>query len=184
MTFVGHSLTGAAFAMLAMPRHSSRKSKAVIVTCYLLVANLPDYQLPFWGHERYHISHSVFVNLLLILPLALVLCLWPRARQRTGGVRVIALGAVAWLSHLVLDSFYNHGLGIAIFWPVSSARLALPMPWFSTLRQPLPHVDAHALRVYAIELAFYGGIFVLATALRRILHPRSAPDDAGRPPAT
>jgi hypothetical protein len=30
-----------------------------------------------------------------------------------------------------LDSLYNHGHGVAIFWPLSDVRLALPIPWFA-----------------------------------------------------
>jgi hypothetical protein len=35
-------------------------------------------------------------------------------RTRTGGWLVLAGGGVAWLSHLLLDTFYNHGLGLAM----------------------------------------------------------------------
>jgi hypothetical protein len=72
-------------------------------------------------------------------------------------------GASAWLSHLLLDSFYNHGKGISIFWPFSKARLALPIPWFD-LGVGSP---AHIMHVFLIEFLSYFPWLVLAILFRR-----------------
>jgi membrane-bound metal-dependent hydrolase YbcI (DUF457 family) len=174
MTGIGHGLTGASIAVLTMPSGWSARTKCLLVGSFAVLANLPDLRLPSWGHERYDISHSVFVNAGLIVVACLILLSFRRVRERPATGRVLLGGGLAWLSHLLLDSFYGHGKGIAIFWPFSRARLNLPVPWFETVRVPLPHVDAHTVRVWAIELAVYGTILALAVTGRRLYAKHSA----------
>ncbi len=169
MTPVGHSLVGASIGLLAASSSAGRWMKLAIIAAFVVLANIPDAHLPGWGHDRYDISHSIFVNAGLIAVIGTGLALLPRLRRRIGGSRIIFGGAAAWLSHLLLDSFYNHGLGVAIFWPLSSVRLALPLPWFETLRRPFPFFDSHSARVMAIELVAYGSLLVLVWVGRRIL---------------
>lgn len=166
MTPAGHSLMGAAIAVAVVPSRFRFRAKAVTVLGFVALANLPDWRLPGWGHERYGISHSLFVNLATIAAVSLLIVLWPRLRRAVGGLAVVIGGAVAWLSHPFLDATYNHGKGTAMFWPFSSARLRLTLPWFETLRKPLPHFDGHSARVMAIELAVYGAIFLLVLLIR------------------
>jgi membrane-bound metal-dependent hydrolase YbcI (DUF457 family) len=80
--------------------------------------------------------------------------------------RLLVGGALAWGSHFLLDSFYNHGRGIAIYWPFSTATLALPLPWFTTLKGTPPSLDLPNLRICAIELAFYLPWLLLALIWR------------------
>jgi membrane-bound metal-dependent hydrolase YbcI (DUF457 family) len=96
-------------------------------------------------------------------------------RAGIGGWTIAIGGAAAWLSHLLLDSFYNHGKGIAIFWPFSAARLTLPVRWFSTVPSAY-RFTLEALRVYAIEFASYFPLVLLALGLKRagILRGREA----------
>ena len=164
MTSIGHSLTGIALGVLSLPQQASPRRCIFHVAAFTLLPNLPDLSLPGWGHDRYYFSHSLFVNLLLMLA-ALVVCAWGRRlRNGLGGWPVLGAAAGAWLSHLLLDSFYNHGLGVAIFWPFSTARLNLTLPWFSILDAPL--WSWQALRVSLIELAFYLPLVGLAVGYR------------------
>ncbi|MEQ8837161.1 MAG: hypothetical protein RID07_10200, partial [Lacipirellulaceae bacterium] len=89
--------------------------------------------------------------------------------------RMITAGVIAWGSHLLLDMFYNHGKGLAMFWPYSDARLALTIPWFS-------HLDLsdlwswHNIRVALVESLFYGSVLTLALFIRRyVLSDRKMP---------
>lgn len=54
---------------------------------------------------------------------------------------------------------------MALFWPVSDARVSLPMPWF-TVMELKPLVSAHNARVFAIEAAFYGTILAAIVVWR------------------
>jgi hypothetical protein len=172
VTNVGHSLVGLALGVGCMPRAWKPWRKAVLLASLAVIANLPDAPLPHWGHARYDVSHSVLTTLTLVLILGGLLGASATVRRRLGGWGVIACGAAAWLSHLVLDSFYSHGRGIAILWPVSGARLALPIPWFDRLEGGWA-LDAHSARVALVELAFYGAILVACLLVRRIVLART-----------
>jgi hypothetical protein len=166
MTQVGHSLVGLAVGVMVAPRQLSWRGRLVYGATFAALANLPDLPAPNWGHDRYHISHSLFVNALLITLIWAALGWHAGLRGRLGGWAVAVGGGLAWLSHLPLDSFYNHGLGVAIFWPLSDASLVLPITWFSTVPSPPPFTPAH-WQEYAAEFASYAPAVLLAWAVRR-----------------
>lgn len=118
-------MIGLAIGSLAVGRRPIRQRLAGLAA-FVALANLPDWPLPGWGHDAYHVSHSLAVNLVLIAIAAGLLSRWL-------GWRVLVAGAAAWLSHLLLDSFYNHGLGVQIGSPAIDYRLNLPIPWLQTL---------------------------------------------------
>lgn len=167
MTSIGHTLTGLTLAVAGMPTGLRRPHRPLLLALCGTAANAPDLPLPGWGHSMYHVSHSLFVNAGLLVLLAVWAAAWPHARREVAsGWRGFGLIAAAWLSHMLLDSLYDHGRGIAIFWPFSDAHLALPVSWFSTLRPPLR--SAHNLQVFGIELLFYGAIFLAVLLARRV----------------
>lgn len=165
MTPMGHSLLGLAFAALALPEEVRSPKRILrsggIAFGFVALANLPDWPLPGWGHDKYHISHSLFVNLGLIC-IAIAAVQMFANKTWIGGWRFLGLAALAWLSHLLLDSFYNHGRGIAIFWPMSKARLNLAMPWFANWDLSQPVVSQHNLSVFGIEFLAYSPILLAA----------------------
>ncbi|MBN2209974.1 MAG: metal-dependent hydrolase [Sedimentisphaerales bacterium] len=165
MTTIGHTLTGLTLGVLALPRGLSRWGRLAYFASFIVLANVPDIRLPYWGHQRYAISHSVFTNLAL-MGLAVVLVRIFGRQKLWSKWPVIIAGCGAWLSHLLLDSFYNHGRGIAMFWPFSSARLVLPLPWFSNLHDIPPLFTPEHWRIFGTEFAFYG-IFLLAAIIIR-----------------
>jgi hypothetical protein len=165
---VGHSLLGLSLGALAIPRGWARRPKLLAFGVFALLAGGPDLPAPFWGHSQYLISHSIFVNLGLMAGVAALVAAFPRLRAALGGWPVVCAGAAAWLSHLLLDSFYSHGKGVRIFWPLSRDALNLPMPWFDVLQVGIP--PCVALRIFAVEFAFYGsllGLCLLWRARRR-----------------
>ncbi len=166
MTTVGHSLTGLSIAVLTLPRGKSLTWYLLVGHMFVFFANVPDFPLPYWGHANYEVSHSLFVTGMLIIPLALLLLI-PAVNDKIG-TKITAAWAIAWLSHMVLDSLYSHGNGIGIFWPLSDAHLSLPLPWFNTLTWP-PFTE-HNRDVFGIELAVYGTVLVLCLLLRRRLY--------------
>ena len=166
MTSVGHCLTGLSFAALVVPRSWVRKEKLAAFAALTLVANVPDLPLPFWGHYSYRVSHSLFVNLALVTVVAGVLLGTPARRGEAAWRWVVAGGAAAWLSHMMLDSFYSHGHGIRVFWPVSDAALNLSLPWFHVLQRGSPP-DLATLRIFATEALCYGALLAVCLYWRR-----------------
>jgi membrane-bound metal-dependent hydrolase YbcI (DUF457 family) len=169
MTQVGHVLTGGVVGVLSTPGETAVRNRWFYFLSLALLANVPDLPVHGWGHDSYRISHSLFVNGLLILLSLAALALGQARRARRLDGRFVAGGVTAWLSHLLLDSMYNHGRGLAMFWPLSEARLALPVPWFSTVRSPKPLTDWATLRVCAIEFAVFGCLLALAIVFRRTI---------------
>lgn len=176
MSPVGHSLVGLAFATVAMAPSRSVKWRVALAIVFVALANLPDWPIPRWGHDRYDISHSVFVNLTLIV---LGLVFWAKVARFRSSIpfRCYLLGAGAWLSHLLLDSFYNHGHGVAICWPVSEARLNFSMPWFDTLELSESVISPHNLSVYAIEFLAYSPVLMITVLAVKLIQRRSVNRD-------
>lgn len=189
---MGHTLAGLSIGVLLAPAGWSRLRKVAALAACVVLANVPDLPFRRWGHHEYAVSHSLFVNLALIVAGMMVLIGWDRLRRATGGWRMAAMGAAAWLSHLLLDSFYNHGRGVAVYWPFSRAHLHLPLPWFRSVHPPV-RLDAYTLRIVAVEAMFYGSVLALCILVRlvcgRWVWPRkrqrghACPNDGRSPPS-
>jgi len=166
MTQVGHALTGAAIAVICLPKNKSLRYKSIHFVAFIALSLIPDYPFQNWGHDRYYISHSLFTNILLIFGLTLLLAIFKNTRMKIGGWHVAACGTAAWLSHLLLDSFYNHGKGVAIFWPLSKARLILPIPWLSVVKLLPPPITPELLKILLIEFVTFSPLVLLAIVFR------------------
>ncbi|MEO0530228.1 MAG: metal-dependent hydrolase [Planctomycetota bacterium] len=164
MSPVGHSLVGLAIGSFAQRRRALPRRRIATGLLLVAVANLPDWPLPGWGHSAYHVSHSLLVNAALILSIGSVLL---ASRSHRSVIRCWGLCSVAWLSHLLLDSMYGHGLGLAIGWPVSDFRLTLPVPWLRTLDLAEPPWSSHNLSVALVELLTFGPLLLTANSLER-----------------
>ncbi|MBW2276629.1 MAG: metal-dependent hydrolase [Deltaproteobacteria bacterium] len=172
MTTMGHSLTGLSIGVLCLPDGKRWWWIVICLHCFIALANIPDWPFTFWGHNHYDVSHSLLVTLVLAAAMMIGVGAFRKIREISGGWRVIVCGGLTWVSHLLLDTLYNHGQGLAMFWPLTEARLALPLPWFSTLRETwIP--DAHTGRVLAIEAAVYGCLLVLCVVARFLWSRRS-----------
>jgi hypothetical protein len=166
MTSIGHSIVGASFSVASLPAGASRRYKFLNLLVFILLANFPDIPMPHWSHDFYDFSHSLLVNLALIMLATAILIQFPKVRKLPGLHRLIILGACAWLSHLLLDTFYNHGKGLLIFWPLSTASLALPIPWFSVLpMEPFLNI-VKILKIFLFELLSYVPLLFFSILLR------------------
>jgi membrane-bound metal-dependent hydrolase YbcI (DUF457 family) len=164
MTTVGHILMGTAIGVLCLPERKSSRWKAAYFFVFALLANIPDLPFPNWGHDRYYLSHSLLVNLLLSLAVVFLLS-WRRDIRSQLSGKILVAGVAAWLSHLLLDSLYGNSVGVAIFWPFSDAYLSLPIPWFHVVN---PRMTTALLQEFAVEFACYFLLVLLAAGLRRI----------------
>lgn len=170
MTQVGHILTGVAIGVACMPEQKPKGWKVVYLSLCAFLANVPDLQLPYWGHHTYYyVSHSLFVNLALIGLLLLLFLGRRNLRTACGGTLPILGGALAWLSHLLLDTFYNQAKGLMMFWPFSQARLSLALPWFKVVKDMPPPLTADTLYILLVELAFYGTLLGMVILVRVLL---------------
>ena len=166
MTQMGHILAGTAVGVASLPGRHSRTAQALHLLVFAILGTVPDWPLPGWGHERYYFSHSVFVALVPITGMLFLFLFFPAARKKVGGWPVLLTAGGAWLSHLLLDSFYNHGYGIAIFWPFSEARLVLPIPWLAVVPGPAFPPTPAKLREVFLELVTFSPLIVLACIAR------------------
>lgn len=97
-----------------------------------------------------------------------------------------AVGAAAYCSHVLLDAC-TRGRGVALLWPFSPERFALPVPLFIGVHHGAGERgrwDLHALMVIS-ELAFAGLVWLAvrwarrrAAATQRIDGPRTAAVEA------
>jgi len=169
MTEVGHSLTGLAIGCLSVPARFNKRAKAVYLLGFAALANVPDFPIKGWGHDLYHVSHSLAVNALIIAALIGILRVFCRRFSFSVPKVVVFAAACAWLSHLVLDSFYCHGHGIRIFWPFSSTTaLNLAVPWFKVKNVHVSPLDWYNLRISLIEFASYSPLVIACVVFRRI----------------
>jgi hypothetical protein len=169
MTPVGHILTGVAIGVACMPEDKPKKWKAVFLGIFGVIANFPDFQLSYAEHRVYYTpSHSLVVNAVLILMLIAWLYLLKDLREKMGGWKVIIGGSLAWLSHLLLDTFYSNGDGLALFWPFSYKHISLPIPWFKSVRDVPPPFTTDTIHILLVEGAVYGTLLVIVILLRKL----------------
>ena len=177
MTFVGHVLTGTAIGVVAMPEYQSKRQKTIFLLVFALLATVPDWPFRTWGHLKYYVSHSIFTNLLLIglgwIILYIIPIVWRKysVNSKTWVIswQLMLGGSFAWLSHLLLDTFYNHKKGLAMFWPFSDARLALPIPWLAVVSRPFLPVTVGNLRILLLDFLTFFPLVLLAIIIRKII---------------
>lgn len=167
MSPVGHTLTGIAIGVACMPKEKPTRWKAIYLGVCAFLAYIPDLQLPYWGHgAHYYVSHSLFANLALILVCLLPFLVSKPLRARAGGAWAVSGGVLAWFSHLLLDTFYNTGTGLMMFWPFSEERLSLAIPWFNVVTE---YFSLRTLCILLVEAVFYGGILVMVVLIRKLV---------------
>ena len=167
MSPVGHTLVGATIGVALWPQFEGRRQRTALLLGMVVAANIPDLPLPYWGHDRYYVSHSVFCGLLVATVIYLGMRASPLGSQPVAHRVIFFATALALSSHYLLDTFYNHGKGLAMFWPFSKARVALPIPWFSHM-----DITTHGqlfswknVRIWLVELAAFGTTSFVALAV-------------------
>ena len=170
MTPIGHTLTGLAIGYLAIPRDLPARQKFKALAVFAVVASIPDFPFPFWGHRRFEISHSVVVTTCGVL-LAAGFLLWKYRGQFPFTPTMLFAGALAWYSHLLLDTMYNRAIGMPTLWPIGVGRVALPVPWLS-IGNKADIFSMHNVRVAVLEILTFGPLLLLAFAVQKYRSPR------------
>jgi len=130
-----------------------------------LAALLPDadviaftLHIPYaapWGHRG--ASHSVLMALLMGFLIGLSL-----ARFFGSVKRAVASAVLAVASHGLLDALTNGGLGVALLWPYSQARLFAPMRPLPVAPIGLELLSDRGLQVLLIESMYFLPLFLYA----------------------
>ena len=167
MTTLGHSLVGSAFASVSYSKSKKLFYRIFYFLIFIFIANIPDLPFKFWGHSQYHISHSIFINLTIIIIGLVFLAFCQKCQESIGGFKTVIFGVITWLSHFLLDSFYNHGKGVAIFWPFSDAHLTLPIPWFEIIGGFPIKWNHHTFHVLLIEFVSYFPLVIIGFTIRK-----------------
>lgn len=172
MGSLGHVVVGAALAAVHDAGSvASPRQRIVRFVWFPTLAMVPDLDVigfkwgvkyaDEWGHRG--ASHSIVFAVVLGLLLS-----WPTARglQAPWG-KTALLVVLALVSHGLIDSITDGGLGPALFWPLSEARVFAP--W-----RPLPvapigqaFLSWRGLRCAVTELVAFAPLLLAALLWRR-----------------
>jgi inner membrane protein len=124
---IAHGLTGAVIGYCGFrQRGGSEAGRAALWTC-IAAAEFPDIDvvLGFFGRDTFFRFHRSFTHSAVMLPVWALLIAWTFWEwSGRKDFRLLWWAAVAGLaSHLLLDWLTNYGT--ELFWPLSTARLAL-----------------------------------------------------------
>lgn len=165
MTTFGHSLTGLAFLMFVIPRGITWWRRLAWAVLFIALACIPDWPLPGWGHSDIAFSHSLWVNLVLCIAVAIVFR--KGSPDRFGATPILLAASFSWLSHILLDTLYGDLPGVAIFWPFSDALVSLPVPWLKTLPHVPPPFDTSVVRILIFEFLTFTPLVFFSCYVRR-----------------
>ncbi len=160
MTPIGHTLTGLAIGYLAVPRDAPPKQTAIMLGVFALLASAPDLPFPFWGHNDYRISHSLVTTTVGIVLIGGFLAFKYKGRPPFTPTMLLA-GAIAWYSHILLDSLYNHAIGLEVGWPLFDYRMAWPVSWLSPGNKH-DIFSMHNVKVAVYEVLTFGPLLMLS----------------------
>jgi inner membrane protein len=164
MASLGHVAVGMALGRVHAGAAPTRHL-ALTLTAFAILAMLPDVDvvafrlgIPYaapWGHRG--AAHAM----LIALALGAGVGLWARS------LRLAMLAMAATVSHALLDTLTDGGLGVALLWPFSLTRFFAP--W-----RPLPvapigrgFVSAEGLRCVVVELVLFAPFWLFALWPRR-----------------
>lgn len=173
MTPIGHTLTGLAIGYAAIPRDVPTRQKVYCLAVFALLASLPDLPLPFWGGNRFDISHSIVTCTAGVVVVGSLL-LWKFKGRFPFTPTMILAGALCWYSHLVLDAMYSWGLGMPIAWPFGTVRLNLAVPWLH-LSDKVNVFSMHNVWVGIYEILTFGPLLLVAVLFKHF-YPRKPVD--------
>ena len=134
------------------------------MACAALLANLPDFDFPSWGHKLYLVSHSIFVLSILagvlILPEKLLLFFMSFTKKR-----LFLFNWFCFASHLLLDTLYSSGSGLRMFWPISKKYFHFPISFFQTVSSK-NWSSAANMKEYGLEFLVFGALLGIVLFIR------------------
>ncbi len=181
MASIGHvAVALAAAANVPLTGADTEPSRRIrLAALWSVVAMLPDLDaigfaagVPYeaaWGHRG--ATHSLAFALVVALGVA------PFYRRfSVGAVPFFAATLLVAASHPLLDAMTTGGLGVALWWPFSDARIFFPRPWRVIPVAPigLGMLTRHGLGVLVRETILFAPVWLLALRPWRLWRARRA----------
>ena len=156
MASLGHIAVGMAAARMHRRRPSTWMAGVVSAGAWSALSMFPDvdvvtgsiFDIPYageWGHRG--ATHSLVFSLLAAFAIGLA-----ASAFRVSMVRTSFLAAAVLVSHPVLDSLTNGGLGCALFWPFDLTRYFAPWNPIPVAPMGLYYFSPYGLTVALTEL--------------------------------
>ncbi len=170
MASIGHIAVGMAAGRIYLPKGSTPGQLAKAMVAWSALSMAPDldviafalripYEAPF-GHRG--ATHSVGAALLAGL------FGWLLAKPlRATPARLAVTAFLVVLSHALLDTLTNGGLGCALLWPVSNERYFAPVALIPVAPIGLGMLSLRGFLVVAVETVLFSPLFIYATFPRR-----------------
>ena len=170
MASVGHIIVGMTAARVADAPDTRRGRGVTGALFWSLLSLLPDLDVigfslgiqygDAWGHRG--ATHSLLFSLMLGVAVGLVAPWFRRPVVRTGCIATAVL-----ISHALLDTLTDGGLGCALLWPFDRSRYFAPWNPIPVAPIGLSFLTPYGLFVSAIELALFGPLLWFAVTPSR-----------------
>jgi inner membrane protein len=170
MASIGHVAIGMAAARAWVGKDASRGELVRKMIAFSVLAMLPDadviafaLRIPYsapWGHRG--ASHSIVFALLVSLAVVAI-------ARRAGAPpqRAFTYVALVAVSHGLLDTLTDGGLGCALLWPFSYERFFAPVTPIPVAPIGLHMFSGRGLYVVMAELLLFAPFFLYATFPRK-----------------
>jgi inner membrane protein len=179
MASIGHIAMGMAAARVSRHPQVTRRASMPAFAAWSALSLLPDVDVigfglgvryeDEWGHRG--ATHSLAFSIALSLTIGLAA--WLATRSRRSAARIAVLASAVLVSHALLDTMTDGGLGCALLWPFDLTRYFAPWNPIPVAPIGLDFLSVYGFGVALIELILFAPIFSFALSTSRVTTPRS-----------
>jgi inner membrane protein len=144
---------------------SERRTRWATLALFTILATLPDIDVllvSFGASEKGAFGHRGALHSLTMALASGVFCALAARRWRWPVMRTALAGAAAVASHTLLDLLDARGKGLALFWPLSSARYHSPWRLLPDAPRGLKLLSGSGLLEFVTEFALFLPITIYA----------------------
>ncbi len=170
MASLGHIAVGMAASRIYRGGHAAHAPWVASAAAWSAISMLPDADVigfalgiqygDEWGHRG--ATHSLAFSLAVGLVIGVV-----AKRFSLQGMRIGLIASAVLVTHAVLDTLTNGGLGCALLWPFDLTRYFAPWNPIPVAPIGLGYLSAYGLRVAAIEVVLFAPVWAFALWPRR-----------------
>ena len=169
MASLGHLAVGMAAARIYGAQRPGRRASLAAILFWSAISFLPDADVvgfglgvryeDEWGHRG--ATHSLLFSVAIGAAIGIAAPLLGRSRCRTGLIASLVL-----VSHALLDTLTNGGLGCALLWPFDSSRYFAPWTPIPVSPIGLSFLSPYGLFVAMTELLLFAPLIWVALRSR------------------